>query len=74
MMSALGQCREAGQDRLFVKFDAWNVLPDPAHSRRLFPEVPSVFIYLPVEVMVSSDAAARPSHHSHRDGPPPFSE
>lgn len=54
MVGALGQARAPGQDRLFVKFDAWNT---PQHEliREAFPETPWVFLYRdPVEVLVSA--------------------
>ena len=54
MVGVLGQAREPGQDRLFVKFDAWNT---PQHDliREAFPETPWVFLYRdPVEVLVSA--------------------
>lgn len=54
MVSALGQRREPGQDRLFVKFDAWHTLHFPL-IRAAFPDVPWVFLYRdPVEVLVSA--------------------
>lgn len=54
MVGALGQARTPGQDRLFVKFDAWNTLQhDLIHEA--FPETPRVFLYRePVEVLVSA--------------------
>jgi hypothetical protein len=52
MVSALGQ-RRAGEDRLFVKFDAWHTLYLPL-IQAAFPGVPWVFLYRdPVEVLVS---------------------
>lgn len=54
MVAALGQARAAGQDRLFIKFDAWTT---PQHDllREAFPETPWVFLYRdPVEVLVSA--------------------
>lgn len=54
MVSALGQARAPGQDRLFVKFDAWNTLQHTL-IREAFPETPWVFLYRdPVEVLVSA--------------------
>ncbi len=54
MVGALGQRRAPGQDRLFVKFDAWNTLHHDLISEA-FPETPRVFLYRdPVEVLVSA--------------------
>jgi hypothetical protein len=54
MVGALGQARAPGQERLFVKFDAWNTLQH-ALIRDAFPETPWVFLYRdPVEVLVSA--------------------
>jgi len=54
MVGALGQARAPGQDRLFVKFDAWNTLQHDL-VREAFPETPWVFLYRdPVEVLVSA--------------------
>ena len=54
MISALGQARAPGQDRLFVKFDAWNTLQLPL-VREAFPDTPWVFLRRePVEVLVSA--------------------
>lgn len=54
MVSALGQVRAPGQDRLFIKFDAWNTLETPL-IRAAFPVTPWVFLYRdPVEVLVSA--------------------
>ena len=53
MVSALAQRRLPGQDRLFIKFDAWDILFLPL-IRKAFPEVPWVFLFRePVEVLVS---------------------
>jgi len=53
MLGALGQPRCAGDRRLFVKFDAWHVTQLPM-LRRLFPDVPWVFLYRdPREVLAS---------------------
>ena len=53
IVGALGQRREARQQRLFVKFDAWSILDLPV-VRRAFPDVPWLFLYRnPVEVLVS---------------------
>ncbi|KQW83137.1 hypothetical protein [Brevundimonas sp. Root1279] len=54
MISALGQARAPGQDRLFVKFDAWNTLQLPL-IREAFTDTPWVFLRRePVEVLVSA--------------------
>lgn len=61
MVGALGQARQDGQRRFFVKFDAWSTL-HLAVVREAFPEVPWVFLYRdPVEVLVSH--ARRPGAH-----------
>lgn len=61
MVGALGQARQPGQRRFFVKFDAWSTL-DLELVRRAFPGVPWVFLYRdPVEVLVSH--ARRPGAH-----------
>jgi hypothetical protein len=53
MLSALGQPRLPGDERLFVKFDAWHVRHLPL-VRRVFPDVPWVFLYRePHEVLES---------------------
>ncbi len=53
MVHALGQKRNPGESRLFVKFDCWHTPALPL-IRRAFPEVPWVFVYRePVEVIVS---------------------
>lgn len=53
LLSALGQPRNGGERRFFVKFDSWHALALPL-IRRAFPEVPWIFICRePVEVMVS---------------------
>lgn len=52
-MSAAGQSRH-GEDKLFVKLDAWHTLDLPL-IRRAFPNTPWVFIFRnPIEVMVST--------------------
>ncbi|MEP6819613.1 MAG: sulfotransferase [bacterium] len=52
LLSALSQPR-SGEQKLFVKFDAWHILDLPL-IRRAFPRVPWIFVYRdPVEVMVS---------------------
>jgi len=54
MVGALGQARTPEQDRLFVKFDAWNTLQHDL-IRETFPTTPRVFLYRePVEVLVSA--------------------
>lgn len=54
MVSALGQPRAVGQRRLFIKFDAWDVLQLPL-IRQAFPDTPWIFLYRePVEVLVSA--------------------
>ena len=53
MISALGQKRNGQEDRLFVKFDAWNIAELPV-IREAFPQTPWIFLYRdPVEVLVS---------------------
>lgn len=53
MISALGQPRTGSERRLFVKFDAWNIL-DFLLVRTAFPDTPWIFLYRdPIEVMVS---------------------
>lgn len=52
-MSAMGQPRN-GEQRLFVKLDAWHTFDLPL-LRRAFPDTPWIFLYRnPVEVMVSA--------------------
>lgn len=52
LLSALSQPR-IGEQRFFVKFDAWHILELPL-IRRAFPNVPWLFVYRdPVEVLVS---------------------
>ncbi len=52
MVSALGRPR-AGETRLFLKLDCWQVRDQPL-LRRAFPDTPWVFLYRePVEVLVS---------------------
>ena len=54
MVGALGQARAPGQNRLFVKFDAWNTLQHDL-IQAAFPDTPRVFLYRePVEVLVST--------------------
>jgi hypothetical protein len=53
VVSALGQKRNAQEQRMFIKFDSWHIVDLPL-IRRAFPDVPWVFVYRdPVEVMVS---------------------
>jgi hypothetical protein len=53
MVGALGQVRNAGESRFFVKLDSWHALALPLF-REAFPDVPWVFLYRdPVEVLVS---------------------
>lgn len=53
MVSALGQKRAGGEQRLFIKFDAWNLAELPV-IRQAFPDTPWIFLYRePVEVLVS---------------------
>lgn len=62
MVSALAQRRRPDQDRLFIKFDAWNALQLPL-IREAFPDTPWVFLRRdPVEVLVS--ALARRGVHT----------
>ena len=50
---ALGQRRHADERHYFVKFDGWHALALPL-VRRVFPEVPWLFVYRePLEVMAS---------------------
>jgi hypothetical protein len=54
MVSALGQRRSPEQEKLFIKFDAWNMLQFPL-LHAAFPDVPWIFLYRePTEVLVSS--------------------
>jgi len=60
VISAMGQPR-LNEQRLFIKFDAWNILDLPL-IRRAFPQVPWILLYRdPVEVLVSQ-MARRGSH------------
>jgi hypothetical protein len=53
MVGALGQVRNPGEARYFVKLDSWHILALPLF-RRAFPDTPWTFLYRdPVEVMVS---------------------
>uniref|UniRef100_B0T2U8 Aspartyl/asparaginyl beta-hydroxylase n=1 Tax=Caulobacter sp. (strain K31) TaxID=366602 RepID=B0T2U8_CAUSK len=53
MVAVLGQTRNPGETRRFVKLDCWHSLDLPLF-RRAFPDTPWVFLYRdPVEVMVS---------------------
>jgi hypothetical protein len=53
MVAVLGQARNPGETRCFVKLDCWHSLDLPLF-RRAFPDTPWVFLYRdPVEVMVS---------------------
>ena len=53
MISIFGRRRHPEERNYFVKFDAWNIL-DIAFVRRVFPDVPWIFLYRnPVEVIVS---------------------
>jgi hypothetical protein len=53
MAGVLGQARNPGEARLFLKLDSWHALDLPLF-RRAFPRTPWVFLYRdPVEVMVS---------------------
>jgi hypothetical protein len=53
MVGALGQVRNAGERRYFVKLDSWHILALPLF-RRAFPDTPWVFLHRdPVEVLVS---------------------
>ena len=53
MVAVLGQARNPGETRRFVKLDCWHSLDLPL-LRRAFPDTPWVFLYRdPVEVMVS---------------------
>lgn len=53
MVGALGQVRNPGETRHFVKLDSWHILALPLF-RRAFPDTPWTFLYRePVEVMVS---------------------
>jgi len=54
MIHALGEPL-AGEKQYFIKFDSWHVLQFSL-VRRVFPEVPCVFIYRdPIEVLVSHE-------------------
>jgi hypothetical protein len=53
MLSALGQKRAGAEDRLFVKFDCWNIAELPI-IRQAFPATPWIFLYRdPIEVLAS---------------------
>ncbi|HEX8072288.1 MAG TPA: hypothetical protein VF546_20250 [Pyrinomonadaceae bacterium] len=53
LVGALGRPRSADEQRFFVKFDGWQAVCLP-FVRRVFPEVPCLFVYRePVEVMAS---------------------
>jgi hypothetical protein len=53
MVAVLGQARNPGETRRFVKLDCWHSRDLPLF-RRAFPDTPWVFLYRdPVEVMVS---------------------
>jgi gluconate kinase len=53
MISALGQPRAGSENKLFIKFDSWNIL-DFDLVRNAFPTVPWVFVYRePVAVLAS---------------------
>jgi hypothetical protein len=53
MVGALGQVRNPGEDRYFLKLDSWHILALPLF-RRAFPDTPWTFLYRdPTEVMVS---------------------
>jgi hypothetical protein len=56
MVSALAQRWASGQDRLFIKLDAWSILHQPL-IRAAFPDTPWLFLYRdPLEVMASQMA------------------
>jgi hypothetical protein len=53
LMSAYGQRRCGGEQRLMVKLDAWNVFEAPL-LRDLYPNTPRIFLYRdPLEIVVS---------------------
>ena len=53
VVSALGQRWSGAETSLFIKFDSWSIVDLPL-IRRLFPNVPWIFVYRdPVEVIVS---------------------
>jgi hypothetical protein len=53
MMAAFGRKRTGEEKNLFIKFDSWNTI-ELALIRRVFPDVPWIFLYRnPVEVIVS---------------------
>jgi len=61
IVGALGQPRDADQQRVFVKFDAWSVI-DLDIVRQAFPAVPWLFLYRdPIEVLMSH-AGRRGAH------------
>lgn len=61
MIGALGQRRSGSETRYFIKFDSMTALA-LAFIRRVFPEVPWVFVYRnPEEVLVSQLANPAPS-------------
>lgn len=53
VINALGRKRYPEEERLFIKFESWNTFHLPL-IKRLFPDVPWVFMYRdPIEVVVS---------------------
>ncbi|WP_243434727.1 sulfotransferase family protein [Pseudomonas sp. 30_B] len=53
LLSAYGQRRQGGEERLFVKLDAWNVFEAPL-LHRLYPDTPGIFLYRdPLEIVIS---------------------
>lgn len=53
LLSAYGQPRQANEQRLFVKLDAWNLF-EASQLAALYPQVPRIFLYRdPLEIAVS---------------------
>lgn len=53
IINALGRKKHPEENRLFIKFESWSTFHLPL-IKRLFPDVPWIFIYRnPIEVMVS---------------------
>jgi hypothetical protein len=53
LLSAFGQPRQGGEERLLIKLDAWHVFEAPL-LRQLYPQTPFIFLYRdPLEIAVS---------------------
>lgn len=69
IVAALGRDRANGQQKFFVKLDAWHALALPL-LRDAFPAVPWIFLYRdPVEVIMSHQG--EPGLHFVPGAPPP---